>query len=52
VTRAKTECVVVGEERTLRDAIDTIDKSRRHTGLKERLRVSDTLEPPRSLQHI
>jgi exodeoxyribonuclease V alpha subunit len=50
VTRAKTECIVVGEERTLHDAIDTMDKSRRYTGLKERLRGADAPEPT-SLPH-
>lgn len=48
VTRAKTECVVVGEERTLRDAVDTVDRSRRYTGLRERLRIADSPEPARS----
>lgn len=51
VTRAKTECVVVGEERTLRDAVDTVDKSCRYTGLQDRLRSGDAPEPARSLPH-
>lgn len=47
VTRAKAECIVVGEERTLRDAVDTIDRSRRYTGLQDRLRSGDAPEPAR-----
>ena len=46
VTRAKTECIVVGEPRALRDAVDTVDRSRRYTGLMQRLRGAEPEPAP------
>ena len=45
VTRAKTECIVVGDNEALETAIASVDTSRRNTWLVRRLAVGSANEP-------